>query len=117
VAKHTTDLSQRRISAMINVSAQLLKQQASPDLDRILTSDLSRQLGSFLDQACLYGSGSANNQPQGLVGLAGVQSIAIDPANLWPSLCAGEKLIEDQNVEMMQLRLALFDGRKADPEL
>jgi|SRR6516162_4047543 hypothetical protein len=48
----------------------------------------------------LYGTGSANNHPQGLVGLAGVQSIAIDPANLHPSFCAGEKLIEDANFEM-----------------
>ena len=85
---------------MINVSSQLLKQQASPDLDRILTSDLSRQLGSFLDRACLYGSGGANFQPQGLVGLTGVQSITIDEANLHPTFCAAEKLIADQNVNM-----------------
>jgi hypothetical protein len=48
----------------------------------------------------LYGTGLANNQPQGLVGLPGIQTVAIDPANLHPSFCAGEKLIEDQNVEM-----------------
>ena len=90
----------RRLSGMINVSSRLLKQQASLDLVRVLVSGLSRQLGSFLDQTCLYGSGSADNQPQGLVGLAGVQSITIDPVNLHPSFCAAEKLIKDQNIEM-----------------
>jgi len=85
---------------MINISKQLLLQQASPDLDKILVSDLSRELGIFLDQACLYGSGSANYQPQGLAGLAGVQAITIDPANLHSSFCMAEKLIADCNVAM-----------------
>src|SRR6516164_2606496 len=57
-----------------------------------------KQRREKLKQLCA--TGSANSQPQGSVGLAGVQSTAIDPANLHPSFCVGEKLIEDANVEM-----------------
>lgn len=41
------------------------------------------------------------NQPLGLINVAGVhQGFAIDPANLHPSFCAIEKLVEDANVDM-----------------
>jgi hypothetical protein len=46
-------------------------------------------------------AGPAANQPLGLINVAGVhQGAAIDPANLHPSFCAIEKLIEDANVDM-----------------
>ena len=49
----------------------------------------------------MYGTGAAGNQPLGLINVAGVnQAVAIDPANLHPSFCAVEKLIEDANVDM-----------------
>jgi hypothetical protein len=93
-------VSPKRISAMIVVSAQLLR-QAPPDLDVILISDISRQLGSYLDQAALYGTGVANNQTLGLVGVAGVnQNVPIDPADPHSSFCNLEELIENANVEM-----------------
>jgi hypothetical protein len=66
-----------------------------------LVSDLSRQLASYLDQVALYGTGSAANQPQGLIGTAGVpQGVTIDPANLHPSFCAVEAQAEAANVDM-----------------
>jgi hypothetical protein len=45
----------------------LLVQQSDDTLSRILVNDLSRQLGNYLDQAALYGQGSAANQPARLV--------------------------------------------------
>jgi len=66
-----------------------------------LVSDISRQLASYLDQSALYGGGSAANQPQGLLNMSGVaQGVAIDPANLHPSFCAVEALVEAANVSM-----------------
>ena len=94
-------VSPKRISGLLTVIRQLLVQQTGPELDRILIGDLSRQLASRLDQVALYGTGAAGNQPLGLINVAGVnQGVAIDPANLHPSFCAVEKLIEDANVSM-----------------
>jgi hypothetical protein len=54
-----------------------------------------------LDQCALYGGGPAVNQPTGLINVAGVaQDVAMDSANLYPSFCAVEKLVEDANVSM-----------------
>ena len=44
---------------------QLLKQQAGPESDRILISDIFRQLAGCLDQVALYGGGPDANQPTG----------------------------------------------------
>jgi hypothetical protein len=86
---------------MLVVSQQLLRQQSGPELDRILISDLSRQLASYLDQCALYGGGAAAHQPTGLVNVPGVpQNVAIDPANLHPSFCKLEAQIEAADVSM-----------------
>jgi hypothetical protein len=61
----------------------------------------TRQLATYLDQVALYGGGPAQNQPTGLINVAGVnQGVAIDPPDLHPSFCAVEKLVEDANVSM-----------------
>jgi hypothetical protein len=91
----------RRISGLINVSNQLLRQQAGPELDRILISDISRQLASYLDQVALYGTGPTGNQPTGLINVSGVtQALPVDPANLHTSFVAIESQIEAANVDM-----------------
>jgi hypothetical protein len=46
-------VSPKRLSGMLTVSRQLLIQQPGPELDRILISDISRQLASYLDQVAL----------------------------------------------------------------
>lgn len=90
-----------RISGMINISTQLLRQQSGPELDRILVSDISRQLASYLDAVALYGGGPAANQPTGLLNVAGVNlAVAIDSADLHGSFCSLEALIEAANVDM-----------------
>jgi hypothetical protein len=47
------NVSPKRIGGVLVVSAQLLKQQTGPELDRILINDISRQLASYLDQWAL----------------------------------------------------------------
>jgi len=70
-------ISPKRISGMLIVSRQLLRQQTGPELDRILINDLSRQLASYLDQCAIYGGG--------LINVPWVpQNVAIDLANLHP---------------------------------
>ena len=94
-------VSPKRISGLINISTQLLKQQTGPDLDRILISDISRQLGSYLDQVALYGAGPSGNQPTELVNVSGVvQGVPIDSADLHSSFCALEAQIEAADVDM-----------------
>lgn len=94
-------VSPKRISGLINVSNQLLRQQTGPELDRILISDISRQLGSYLDQIALYGAGPASNQPTGLINVSGVaQALPITPPNFHASFVAIESQIEAANVDM-----------------
>lgn len=95
------NVSPKRISGMLVVSRQLLVQQTGHELDRILTSDLSCQLASYLDQCALYGTGPTGNQPLGVLNAPGVaQAVPVDPANLHPSFCAVEAQIEAANVLM-----------------
>jgi hypothetical protein len=97
---------------MIVLSGQLLR-QAPPDLDKILISDISRQLGSYLDQVALYGSGATGNQPTGLLNLPGVtQGVVIDPADPHSSFCDLEQQIEDTNIEMDSYGVLLSPGVK-----
>jgi hypothetical protein len=98
---------------MLVVSRQLLVQQTGPELDRILIGDISRQLASYLDQCALYGTGAAGNQPLGLINVAGVhQGVAIDSANLHPSFCAVEELVETANVSMDSYGVIVSPGCK-----
>ena len=64
-------VSPKRISGMLVVSQQLLRQQTGPELDKILINDISRQLASYLDASALYGTGATGNQPLGLTGVPG----------------------------------------------
>jgi len=74
-------ISPKRISGMLIVSRQLLRQQTGPELDRILINDLPMQLASYLDQCALYGGESADR----LNRVPWVpQNVAIDLANLHP---------------------------------
>jgi hypothetical protein len=98
---------------MLTVSRQLLVQQTGPELDRILISDLSRQLDSFLDQVALYGTGPSGNQPLGLVGVPGVsQGFAISATDPHNSFCALEAQIEAANASMDSYGVLLFMGSR-----
>ena len=63
-------ISPKRISGMLIVSRQLLRQQTGPELDRILINDLPMQLASYLDQCALYGCESADRLNQCALGTA-----------------------------------------------
>jgi hypothetical protein len=93
-------VSPKRISGLVNVSQQLLKQQTGPELDRILISDISRQLASYLDQVALYGGGPTANQPTGLINVSGVAQALPITADLHGSFVAIESQIEAANVDM-----------------
>jgi hypothetical protein len=94
-------VSPKRIGAMLVVSNQLLRQQTGPELDRILISDISRQLASYLDQVALYGGGPAANQPTGLINVPDVnQAFPIDVSDLHGSFCDLESTIEVADVSM-----------------
>lgn len=78
-----------------------LNNKPDPELDRILVSDISRQLASYLDSVALYGGGPAANQPTGLINVSGVaQGVPVDPADLHGSFCALEAQVEAANVSM-----------------
>jgi hypothetical protein len=106
-------VSPKRISGMLVVSGQLLK-QAPPDLDAILTSDISRQLASYFDSVALYGTGPADNQPMGLASLPGViQGAPFAQRPDWHSLFFDlERTIEDTNVEMDSYGVLVSPGTK-----
>jgi Phage capsid family len=108
-------VSPKRVSAMLVVSNQLLRQQNGPDLERILINDLSRQLGSYLDQCALYGGGPAAHQPTGLVNVPGVaQGVPIDAADLLGSFCALEAQIEAANVSLDSYGVIVSSGTRKD---
>ena len=47
------NISPKRMSGVLIVSQQLLRQQTGPELDRILINDVPRQLASYLDKCAL----------------------------------------------------------------
>lgn len=51
-------------------------QQSSPDVEQLARNDLALQLAEALDLAAINGSG-ASNQPLGILGTAGIGSVAI----------------------------------------
>jgi hypothetical protein len=107
------NVTPKRISGMFVVSRQLLVQQTGPELDRILISDLSRQLASYLDQCALYGGGSAAHQPTGLINVPGVaQGVAISATNPHSSFCTLEAQIEAANVSMDSYGVIVSPGTR-----
>ena len=107
------NVSPKRISGLLTVSRQLLAQQTGPELDRILISDLSRQLGSLLDQVALYGTGPTGNQPLGLTGVPGVsQAFPITLTDLHGSFCDLEAQIEAANVDLTNYGVLVSPGSR-----
>lgn len=105
------NVTPHRISAMLYVSKQLLA-QTSEELDRILIADISRQLGSYLDQCALYGTGSANHQPLGLANVSGVSAIPITQTDFHTSFCQAEATIEVADVSMDSYAVLASPGAK-----
>lgn len=89
----------KRLAALEIVSRQLLIQ--SPGLEEMLRSDLSRQLGSLVDQVCLLGTGAASNQPTGLAATAGVHQIPFTGgAPSYANFAHAERLCGEANISM-----------------
>jgi capsid protein len=90
----------KRLSATVLVSKMLLEQAGpNPPLENLLIADLSRQLGAYVDQVALLGTGPVNNQPTGVKAWAGVPQIPT-AAPTWGLFTQTEATIETQNVSM-----------------
>jgi hypothetical protein len=106
-------VSPKRISGMLVVSQQLLRQQTGPELVKILIGDISRQLALYPDQVALYGGGPAANQRTGLINVPCVaQGVAIDAANPHSSFCALEGQIEAADVDMTNYGVIVSPGMR-----
>jgi hypothetical protein len=80
-------LTPKRVTASIVVSRQLLKQSADTiSLDQFLADKMKLAFASVLDQACLYGTGSANNQPLGVISTPGTNSVTTASPPIWTDL-------------------------------
>jgi hypothetical protein len=77
-------MSPKRICAQVAISRQLLVQSTGNQaLDEFIASRLRLVFSSRLDQACLYGTGAANNQPQGVISTAGTNSVTVSSPIAW----------------------------------
>ena len=68
-------LTPKHVGAIAEYSRNML-QQASPDIEQLLRRDMAMMLGEAVDLAAIAGSG-ASNQPVGILGTAGIGSVAI----------------------------------------
>ncbi len=68
-------LSPKHAGAIMEWSRNMIM-QASPDVEQLARNDLALQLAETLDLAAINGSGSGN-QPLGILGTAGIGSVAI----------------------------------------
>jgi hypothetical protein len=80
-------LTPRRITGQVVVSKQLVLQfSGSQSLDQFIASRLKATFASQIDKACLYGQGSAANQPTGILNTSGCNSISTAVGPTWNDL-------------------------------
>lgn len=60
---------------IVQASRELLED--APNIDAALRNVFARSTAVALDQAILYGSGHTNNQPQGIAGTSGIQTVSM----------------------------------------
>ena len=68
-------LTPKHVGAVVEYSRNML-QQASPDIEQLMRSDMAGMLGEAVDLAAIAGTG-ASNQPLGILGTSGIGSVAI----------------------------------------
>jgi Phage capsid family len=85
-----------RLSCRVTVTRMLMATAVS-NFDSTLTSLIGAALSSYLDQAVLYGSGAANNQPLGI--LSHPDTLKFDPAagTLWETITSMEAAVTNAN--------------------
>jgi len=87
-------LSPKHVGGVTEMSRQLIMQSA-PAIEALVRDDLSYAIAAAVDAAIIAGTG-ANNQPQGIIGRAGVQT-AVIPAT-WADVLDREQLLRAANV-------------------
>lgn len=68
-------MSPKTVGAFTDISRKLLL-QSSIDIEAFVRNDLATVLALAIDQAAINGTGSGNNQPQGIIGTSGIGSVA-----------------------------------------
>jgi HK97 family phage major capsid protein len=82
-----TVMKPKRISGQVIVSRRLLIQSTGAiPLDEFIASQLKTVFASRLDQAALYGRGSAQNEPTGVVSATGSQAVTVSNPPVWADL-------------------------------
>jgi Phage capsid family len=83
----STKLNPFRVTGQVIVSKQLVLQfGGSQSLDQFIADRLKRSFASQIDKACLYGAGSASNQPTGIINTTGCHSVTTAVGPSWTDL-------------------------------
>lgn len=105
-------LSPKTVMAMQSYSGQLLA-QSTLDVDSYVRSDLASVIARAIDLAAIHGSG-ASNQPQGIYGATGVNSVAMGGAVTYAKLTDMEAAIEADNADIGVMAFATTPEVKQD---
>lgn len=88
----------KHVGALTELSRQLI-QQSSPDINSLVTDDLSFIMADALDKAILYGDGV--KQPLGILKTAGIQKASLATAD-WETILALSNLLDIRDIENAQ---------------
>jgi hypothetical protein len=94
-----TTLRAKRLTASFIISQQLLAQTSSIGLDKYLASKMKIAFASMIDQACLYGSGPASNQPTGVINASGAHSFAVASPPVWSDIAAARFAVTNYDAD------------------
>jgi HK97 family phage major capsid protein/HK97 family phage prohead protease len=90
-------LTPKDVAAMTDLSRRLL-QQSTPAADELVRSDLAKRIAAAIDLAAINGTGSSG-QPLGILGTAGIGSVAGGTNGAAPSWTNVTKLIQEVAVD------------------
>jgi HK97 family phage major capsid protein len=108
-----TVLTPKRICGQVIVSRKLFVQSTgSQPLDDFLASRFKLACSSVLDQACLYGQGSAQNQPLGILNVRGANHVATSTPIVWADLAALRLASSDHDADSSEYFITNPIGRK-----
>lgn len=89
------EMKPKHVGALTELSRQLI-QQSSPDINGLVTDDISFVMADALDRAILSGDG--NKEPLGILKTAGIQKGSLaDPT--WESILKLSELLDIRNIE------------------
>lgn len=89
-------MSPKHVAGITEMSRGLIM-QSTPAIEALVRDDLSYAIAAAVDHAIIAGTGAANNQPQGILGRAGVQTVAAVPA-AWADVLAAEQKLRGVNI-------------------